>query len=92
MSCCRRTQPPRSSSRRSRRARRFGLAVPVIASYCDPAGKAANVQTAESEFASLPARDWPLGQSSSVRDGCVRIMDRWPTRCSRWSSPSAAAG
>ena len=29
----------------------FGLAVPVIASYCDPAGKATNVQTAESEFA-----------------------------------------
>ena len=29
----------------------FGLAVPVISSFCDPAGKAANVQTAESEFA-----------------------------------------
>jgi hypothetical protein len=54
----------------------YGLAVPVIASYCDPAGKAANVQTAESEFA-IFAREGlrPQGQSSSVRDGCVRIMD-----------------
>jgi hypothetical protein len=29
---------------------RFGLVVPVEASYCDPAGRAANVQTATSEF------------------------------------------
>ena len=58
------------------RERSFALAVPVIASYCDPAGKAANVQTAESEFA-IFAREGlrPQGQSSSVRDGCVRIMD-----------------
>ncbi len=50
--------------------------MPVIASYCDPAGKAANVQTAESEFAVF-AREGlrPSGKSSSVRDGCVRIMD-----------------
>ena len=54
----------------------FDLAVPVIASYCDPAGKAANVQTAESEFAVF-AREGlcPQGRSSAVRDGCVRIMD-----------------
>ena len=54
----------------------FGLALPVIASFCDPAGKAANVQTAESEFAVF-AREGlrPCGQSSAVRDGCVRIMD-----------------
>jgi hypothetical protein len=54
----------------------YGLAVPVIASYCDPAGKAANVQTAESEFA-IFAREGlrPSGKSSSVRDGCVRVMD-----------------
>ena len=54
----------------------FALAEPVSASFCDPAGKAANVQTAESEFA-IFAREGlrPHGQSSSVRDGCVRIMD-----------------
>jgi hypothetical protein len=46
------------------------------ASYCDPAGKAANVQTAESEFEVLRrARLNPKGKASSVRDGCVRIMD-----------------
>ena len=33
------------------REQSFALAEPVIASFCDPAGKAANVQTAESEFA-----------------------------------------
>ena len=54
----------------------YGLAVPVIASYCDPAGKAANVQTAESEFAVFTREGLrPSGKSSSVRDGCVRIMD-----------------
>ena len=77
MSCCPRTQRPPSSWRRSRSARQsFGLAEPVIASYCDPAGKATNVQTAESEF-DIFAREGlrPQGKSSSVRDGCVRIMD-----------------
>ena len=58
------------------REQSFGLAVPVIASYCDPAGKAANVQTAESEFAVFTREGLrPSGKSSSVRDGCVRIMD-----------------
>jgi hypothetical protein len=54
----------------------FGLAVQVTASFCDPAGKAVSVQTAESEF-ELFAREGlvPLGKSSGVRDGCVRIMD-----------------
>ena len=41
----------------------FALAEPVSASFCDPAGKAANVQTAESEFAYLRPRgaatSWP---------------------------------
>ena len=54
----------------------YGLAVPVIASYCDPTGKAANVQTAESEFAIFGREGLrPSGVSSSVRDGCVRVMD-----------------
>jgi hypothetical protein len=54
----------------------FGLALPVTASYCDPAGKGTNVQTAESEF-EIFAREGlcPVGKSSAVRDGCVRIMD-----------------
>jgi len=46
------------------------------ASYCDPAGNAANVQTAQSEFEILRrARMNPKGKASSVRDGCVRVMD-----------------
>ena len=58
------------------REQSFSLAVPVIASYCDPAGRAANVQTAESEFAVFTREGLrPSGKSSSVRDGCVRIMD-----------------
>ena len=48
----------------------------VRASFCDPAGKATNVQTAESEFEVFArAGLLPQGRSSSVRDGCVRIMD-----------------
>ena len=77
MSCSRKTQPHWSSPPRSRLARQsFGLAVPVIASYCDPAGKGTNTQTGESEF-DLFARAGlrPSGKSSSVRDGCVRIMN-----------------
>jgi hypothetical protein len=54
----------------------FGLVVPVRASYCDPAGKAANVQTAATEFEVLRGDGLaPQGKPSSVRDGCVRIMD-----------------
>lgn len=45
-------------------------------SYCDPAGKAVNVQTAESEFEILRRGGLnPRGKPSSVRDGCVRIMN-----------------
>ena len=54
----------------------FGLAVPIKASYCDPAGKATNVQTAETEFEVFRREGLnPQGKPSSVRDGCVRIMD-----------------
>jgi hypothetical protein len=54
----------------------FALAEPVVASFCDPAGKAANVQTAESEFANFSREGLqPHGQSSSVPDGCMRIMN-----------------
>ncbi len=52
------------------------LAMPPQASYCDPAGNAVNVQTAQSEFEVLRRfRLNPKGKPSSVRDGCVRIMD-----------------
>ncbi len=73
---CENTTTPEFVAKIKARETGYGLAVPVKASYCDPAGKAANVQTAESEFA-IFAREGlhPLGQSSSVRDGCVRIMD-----------------
>jgi hypothetical protein len=55
---------------------RLGTAAVTQASYCDPAGRAANVQTAESEFEVLRrAHLNPRGKPSSVRDGCVRIMD-----------------
>ncbi len=46
------------------------------ASYCDPAGTAVNVQTAESEFQIFRRQGLnPQGRSSSIRDGCVRITD-----------------
>jgi hypothetical protein len=58
------------------REQSWGLAEPVTASYCDPAGKAVSVQTAESEFEVFQRQGLiPLGRSSAVRDGCVRIMD-----------------
>ena len=54
----------------------YGLALRPEASYCDPAGKAANVQTAESEFEKLQQAGLvPIGRPSSIRDGCVRMMD-----------------
>ena len=47
----------------------------VRATYCDPAGRAANVQTAESEFEVFRrARLNPRGKPSGVRDGCQRLM------------------
>ncbi len=45
-------------------------------SYCDPQGNAANVQTAESEFEVLKrAHLAPRSKPSSIRDGCIRIMN-----------------
>jgi len=55
--------------------RTFGLAEPPQVSYCDPAGRAANVQTAESEweiFRRLGLN--PVGRASGVRDGNLRLM------------------
>ena len=54
----------------------FKLVLEPLCSYCDPAGKGTNTQTARSEF-DLFARSElrPVGKTSTVRDGCVRIMD-----------------
>jgi hypothetical protein len=54
----------------------YGLVEPPLESFCDPAGKAANTQTAESEFDNF-AREGlcPKGKSSAVRDGCMLIMN-----------------
>lgn len=54
----------------------FKLVEEPICSYCDPAGRAVNTQTAESEFDKFACEELrPAGKPSSVRDGCVRIMD-----------------
>jgi hypothetical protein len=54
----------------------FKLVEEPLCSYCDPAGRAANMQTAESEFDKFACEQLrPVGKPSSVRDGCVRIMD-----------------
>ncbi len=54
----------------------FGLVEEPRYSCCDPAGKGINTQTAQTEF-ELFARQGlrPVGKSSAIRDGCVRIMD-----------------
>ena len=54
----------------------WSLGTTPRASYCDPAGNAVNVQTTQSEFDVLRRyRLAPRGKPSSVRDGCVLIMD-----------------
>ena len=54
----------------------FKLAVPPVASFCDPAGRAVNVQTAESEFESFAQAGLaPQGRPTSVRDGCLYILN-----------------
>lgn len=52
------------------------LGVAPLASYCDPAGKSVDPQTAESEFEVLKrARLNPRGKPSGIRDGCMRMMN-----------------
>lgn len=54
----------------------LALVTPAEVTYCDPAGKAANVQTAESEFEVFRAAGLrPVGRPSGRRDGCVRVME-----------------
>jgi len=53
----------------------LGLVVTPSRTYCDPAGNAANVQTAQSEVEILRrAGLLPVSKPSSIRDGCVRVM------------------
>ena len=55
--------------------RAFGLAEPPHTSYCDPAGRAANVQTAQSEWEIFTRFGLnPVGRASGVRDGNLRLM------------------
>ena len=54
----------------------LGLVAPPRATFCDPEGTGVDPQTGESEFAVFAAKGLaPLGQRSSVRDGCVRIIE-----------------
>ncbi len=61
--------------------------------YCDPAGQGVQSQTCESEFKKLQQKGlMPIAKPSSVRDGCVRIMDALaatPT-CRCWSRAAAS--
>ena len=58
------------------REARWGFEEPIGVSYCDPAGKATNAQTAESEFEIFSRAGLrPYGQASGIRDGCIRMID-----------------
>ena len=53
----------------------FGLEEPPYISYCDPAGRAVNVQTTESEFRIFAQMGLnPVAKPSSIRDGCMLLM------------------
>ena len=49
---------------------------PPRGTFCDPAGKGVSPQTGESEFQTFALKGLaPIGEQSSRRDGCVRLMD-----------------
>ncbi len=53
----------------------WSLGLPPHVTYCDPAGRSVNVQTAESEVEVFLRHGLaPLSRPSSIRDGCVRII------------------
>jgi len=53
----------------------WGLVERPRATYCDPAGRAANVQTAQSEIEIFRRAGLnPISKASSIRDGCVRLI------------------
>jgi hypothetical protein len=54
----------------------FNLVEPSLVSYCDPAGRVANMQTTKTEFDVFAVAGLrPYGKNSGVRDGCVKIMN-----------------
>jgi hypothetical protein len=54
----------------------LNLVEPPRATFCDPAGANVQAQTGESEFEIFKLKGLaPVGIHSSIRDGCVRIMD-----------------
>jgi len=54
----------------------FGLFDPPRGTYCDPAGTGVQSQTGESEVEVFKLKGLaPITERSSIRDGCVRIMD-----------------
>jgi hypothetical protein len=58
------------------RDRELHLAVPISGTFCDPAGKSVEATTGISEFDLFASKGLaPSGEVSSVRDGCVRLMD-----------------
>jgi hypothetical protein len=54
----------------------LGLHIPPRCTWCDPAGRGVQSQTAESEFEIFQkAGLTPLATNSSIRDGCVRMTE-----------------
>ncbi|MGA3168475.1 MAG: hypothetical protein ABSF14_20420 [Terriglobia bacterium] len=56
--------------------RGLGLLTAPTITYCDPAGRAAEAQTGESQFEVFQRAGLnPVGQPSGIRDGCVKLFD-----------------
>ena len=54
----------------------LGLFSAPAVTYCDPAGKAAEAQTGQSQFEVFQRAGLvPVGEASGIRDGCVRLFD-----------------
>ena len=54
----------------------LGLFEPPRGTFCDPAGRGVEAQTGESEIDVFKLKGLaPISEPSSIRDGCVRIMD-----------------
>ena len=54
----------------------LGLFASPTVTYCDPAGRAAEAQTGESQLEVFERAGLvPIGEASGIRDGCVRLFD-----------------
>ena len=70
------TTTPEFAAQIKAREASYRLVEEPLETFCDPAGKGTNTQTAESEFGVFAGEGLcPKGKTSSVRDGCVLIMD-----------------